>query len=177
MRCRAHDDVIKWKQISVLLALCAGNSPVTGDFFAQRSMTRRFDVFFDLRLNKRLSKQSWGWWCETPSRSFWRYPDVELTARQLYQTVIYLDWHDYWFTSDYPFTCRNRNNPVQYIKYHGWWCLGSSRRQDICTYEIHCVDKISSCLTWERIYQPAWCQCGEMSPMRNVARKGLKKKD
>ena len=45
---------------SALLTLCAGNSPVTGDFPAQRPVTRNFDVFFDLRLNKRLSKQSWG---------------------------------------------------------------------------------------------------------------------
>ena len=35
-------------------------------------MTRSFDVYFDLRLNKRLSKQSWGWWFETPSWSLWR---------------------------------------------------------------------------------------------------------
>ena len=47
---------------SALLALCAGNSPATGEFPAQRPVTRSFDVFFDLRLNKRLSKQSWGWW-------------------------------------------------------------------------------------------------------------------
>ena len=37
---------------SALLALCVGNSPVTGEFPAQRPMTRSFDVFFDLRLNK-----------------------------------------------------------------------------------------------------------------------------
>ena len=43
---------------SVLLAICAGNSPVPGEFPAQRSVTRSFDVFFHLRLNKRLSKQS-----------------------------------------------------------------------------------------------------------------------
>ena len=42
---------------SALLALCAGNSPVTGEFPAQKPVTRIFDVFFDLRLNKRLSKQ------------------------------------------------------------------------------------------------------------------------
>ena len=46
---------------SVLPALCAGNSPVTDEFPAQRPVTRSFHVFFDLRLNKRLSKQSWGW--------------------------------------------------------------------------------------------------------------------
>ena len=50
---------------SALLALCAGNSPVPGEFPAQRPVTRGFDVFFHLRLNKRLSKQSWGWWLET----------------------------------------------------------------------------------------------------------------
>ena len=38
---------------SALLALCAGNSLVTGEFPAQRPVTRSFDVFFDLRLNKR----------------------------------------------------------------------------------------------------------------------------
>ena len=58
---------------SVLLALCAGNSPVTGEFPAQRPVTRSCDVFFYLRLNKRLSKQSWGWWFETSSGSLWRH--------------------------------------------------------------------------------------------------------
>ena len=41
---------------SALLAICAGNSPVTGVFPTQGPVTRSFDVFFDLRLNKRLSK-------------------------------------------------------------------------------------------------------------------------
>ena len=41
---------------SALLALCAGNSPVTGEFPSQRPVTRKFDVFFDLRQNTRLSK-------------------------------------------------------------------------------------------------------------------------
>ena len=43
---------------SASLALCARNSPATGEFPAQRPVTRSFDVFFDLRLNKMLSKQS-----------------------------------------------------------------------------------------------------------------------
>ena len=58
---------------SALLALCAGNSPVTGEFPTQRPVTQRFDVFFDPRLNKRLSKQSWGWWFETSSCPLWRH--------------------------------------------------------------------------------------------------------
>ena len=63
---------------SALLALCAGNSPVTGEFPAQRPVTRSFDVFFDLRPNKRLSKQSLGSWFETPSRPIWRHFNIQL---------------------------------------------------------------------------------------------------
>ena len=61
------------KTFSALLALCARNSLVTGEFPAQRPVTRSCEVFFDLRLNKRLSKQSWGWWFETPWRPLWRH--------------------------------------------------------------------------------------------------------
>ena len=61
---------------SALLALCAGSSPVTAEFPAQKPMTRSFDVFFDLRLNKRPSKQSWGWWFETSWRSLWHHCNV-----------------------------------------------------------------------------------------------------
>ena len=56
-----------------LLSICVGNSPVTGEFPSQRPVTRSFDVFFHLRLNKRLSKQWWGWWFETASRPLWRH--------------------------------------------------------------------------------------------------------
>ena len=47
---------------SALLVICAGNSPVPGEFPSQRPVTRSFDVVFDLRLNKRLSKQFRGWY-------------------------------------------------------------------------------------------------------------------
>ena len=63
---------------SALLTLCAGNSPVTGEFPSQRSVTRSFYVFFDLRLNKRLGKQSWRRCIETLSHSLWRHFDVGL---------------------------------------------------------------------------------------------------
>ena len=87
--------------ISVLLALCVGNSSVTGEFPTQRPVTRCFDGFSDLRLNKRLSKQSWGWWFETPSWSLWRqYNDDKPADRYflklscLSQVVFYL-WYAY----------------------------------------------------------------------------------
>ena len=58
---------------SVLLDLYAGNSLVTGEFPSQRPVTRRFDVFFDMRLNKRLSKQPRRRLIDTPSSSLWRH--------------------------------------------------------------------------------------------------------
>ena len=68
---------------SALLAICAGNSPVPGEFPAQRPVTRSFDVFFDLRLDKRLSKQSWGWWFETLLHPLWRHRDGIIRIRLL----------------------------------------------------------------------------------------------
>ena len=73
--------VLSWwrhqmETFSALLAFCAGNSPVPGEFPSQRPVTRSFDFFFHLCLNKRLSKQSWGWWFETPSCSLWRHCNV-----------------------------------------------------------------------------------------------------
>ena len=46
--------------LSALLALCAGNSPVTSEFPSQRPMTRSFELFFDLRLNRRLNNREAG---------------------------------------------------------------------------------------------------------------------
>ena len=66
----------KMETFSALLAICVGNSPVPGEFPAQRPVTRSFDVFFDLRLNKRLSKQSWGWWFEMLSCPLWHHCNV-----------------------------------------------------------------------------------------------------
>ena len=73
MRCKGNMMTSSNGNISALPALCAGNSPVTGEFPTQRPVTRSFDVFFDLRLNKQLIKQWWGWWFETPLRPLWRH--------------------------------------------------------------------------------------------------------
>ena len=68
---------------SSLLALCVGNSLVTCEFPTQRPVMQSFDVFFDLRLNKRMSKQSWGWWFETLSPPLWRHCNAAFS----------FDWH------------------------------------------------------------------------------------
>ena len=55
-----------------------------GEFTTQRPVTRSFDVFFDLRLNKRLSKQSWGWWFETLSCPLWRHCNDSFKTSTVY---------------------------------------------------------------------------------------------
>ena len=74
---------------SALLAICAGNSPVPGEFPTQRPVTRGFDVYFDLRPNKRLSKQLWGWWFETQSRPLWRHRNDICRKHKHYILPIY----------------------------------------------------------------------------------------
>ena len=61
-----------------------------GEFPTQRPVTQSFGVFFGLCLNKRLSKQPWGWWFETPSWSLWRQGN----ARNLKA----YDFSSFWFS-------------------------------------------------------------------------------
>ena len=83
VRCGGHDNTGCQFVSCIMMTLWNGNifrvtdhcgeSPATGEYPAQKPVTRSFDVFFDLRLNKRLSKQWWGWWFETPWGPFWRH--------------------------------------------------------------------------------------------------------
>ena len=66
-----------------------------GEFPAQRPVTRNFDVFFDLRLNKRLSKQPWGWWFETLSWSLWRQCNA-YTQRIYRKTFHLIQYGQFW---------------------------------------------------------------------------------
>ena len=79
-----------------------------GEFPTQRPVTRSFDVFFDLRLNKRLSKQPWGWWFETPSWSLWRQCNA-LPAGHGWGIFSYLDVNGNvlqgWYIFTYSFEC------------------------------------------------------------------------
>ena len=94
---------------------------VTSEFPAQRPVTQSFDVFFDLCLNKWLSKQWWGWWFEMPSHSLWWHPyagdtrsqdissrDIDLVLPEYSslstRRVIELEWHLFdmgvWYSLD-----------------------------------------------------------------------------
>ena len=75
----------KMETFSASLACCAGISPVTGEFPSQRPVLLSIDVFCDLRLNKRLSKQWRGWWFETPSRPLWRHYNAVIPLQYLAQ--------------------------------------------------------------------------------------------
>ena len=77
-----HDDVIKWKHFSRYRPFVRGIHQSI-EFPAQRPVMRSFDVFLDLRPNKRLSKQPWGWWFETPSWSLWRQCNGEIIKNML----------------------------------------------------------------------------------------------
>ena len=68
-----HDNVIKWKYFPRYWPFVRGihRYPVNSPHKGQWRGTLMFS--FDLRLNKRSSKQSWGWWLETLSRPLWRH--------------------------------------------------------------------------------------------------------
>ena len=112
------------KTFSALLAICARNSPVIGEFPAQRPVTRSFEVFFDLRLNKLLCKQWWGWWFETPSRRLWRHCNG-------------LSFIHLCLIMPEPFWWCNGNLADKFGQNHGCWCPCSLRRQVISSDGIN----------------------------------------
>ena len=74
-----HDDVINWKKkIRVTGPLCG---EFTGHWWIPRTKASEAELWcvFFLRMNERLSKQSWGWWFETPTRPLWRQRNVMYT--------------------------------------------------------------------------------------------------
>ena len=85
------------------------NPPVTGGFPSQRPVTQIFDVFFDPRLNERLSKQSKPLWFETPSHSSWRHCDANSSTQLALKSMKSLVSENY---LEY-----RSLNPLN------WWCI------------------------------------------------------
>ena len=119
------------RTMMTLLTLCAGNSPVTGKFPVQMPVTRSFDAFFGLHLNKRLSKQSWGWWFETPYRSLWRHWNEYITNMNIELKNV--------------FQVSSWNNGMRCMS---WYVLSCNCIESLCTYWLilllsstffHCV--------------------------------------
>ena len=110
---------------SALLAICAGNSPVPGEFPAQRPGTWSFAIFFDLRLNKRLSKQSWGWWFETLSCLLWRHGNVKVVTHRrtsLNELVGYQECHG----GHSGWMANHRPHIIYLVMRMGFYCSGWS---------------------------------------------------
>ena len=104
---------------SALLAICAGNSPVTGEFPTQRPVTRSFDVYFDLRPKERLGKQWWGWWFETLSRSLWRHRNASgMTHWHWCLRLVQFQWGN--FNSSTPRqNCHHFADGI-FMQFHEW---------------------------------------------------------
>ena len=75
-----NHDVIKWKHFRITGLLCG---EFTGHRWisAQRPVTQSFDVFFDLYIDRHLSKQWRRWWFKMPSRSLWRHWNSEVICK------------------------------------------------------------------------------------------------
>ena len=112
-------------RVTMVTGLLWEAPPVTGGFPSQRPVTRSFDVFFDLRLNKRLVKQSRRRWFGTPSRSLWRQCNKWRECWYLIQKLnslrpLLIHWHPvkFIYVSELAITgSRNGFTPV-YANYH-----------------------------------------------------------
>ena len=124
---------------SALLAICAGNSPVTGEFPSQRPVTQNFDVFFDLRLNKRLNKKWWGWWFVTPSRPLWRHCNGLAMTR----TTI---WVSYYFVQALNITTDQRKHQssasLAFVRGIHRWLVNSPHKGSV-TRKMFSFDDVS----------------------------------
>ena len=118
---------------SALLAFCAGNSPVPSGFPTQRPVTRSFDVFFDLRVNKSLSKQSWGWWSETPSSPLWRHCNVTSIER-VSNNLVWFSGHD---------CIRNNNLNDDIYHFAASTQFGACKRAPNCDYLRNCLISVT----------------------------------
>ena len=113
-----------------LLALCARYSPVNGESPSQNPVTRSFNVSFDLRLNKRLSKQSRRKGFETPSRSLWRHFNDMTRNRWIEERRrCYINGH--LFSRELVVSIYKQENVSQLAKFMGptWGPPGSCRPQ------------------------------------------------
>ena len=97
---------------------------------AQWQVTRSFDVFFDLHLNKRFSKQSRGWWFETHLRSLWYHCNGEQFPRNVQDSN-----HENMFA-----ICRSIQKRTQKEIFNRLWIM--PMRNSVCT--THCINIVQN---------------------------------
>ena len=122
----------------------------TGEFPSQRPVTRSFDVFFALRLNKRLNKHSRRWWFETPWHPLWRHCDDNHTARALlwFCKINAIMSHG---VRCFTFLVTKLKLSWRTSQCHGSWCPGDLRRQAISSHGIDYAGSACYWLPWWRI--------------------------
>ena len=78
-----HDDVIKWKHFPRYRPFVRGihRSPVNS---RTKACNAELWCFLWSSTEQQLSKQSWGWWFETPSRPSWRHRNDKLNHCKLW---------------------------------------------------------------------------------------------
>ena len=146
---------------SALLAICVGNSPVSGEFPIQRPVTRSFDVFFDLRLYKRLRKQWWGYraHCDViVMRS--ATMDTPATNLQPYENSLHdvIKWKH--FPRYWPFVRGIHLSPVN-SPHKGQWRY-ALMFSFICAFNKR-LGKHSWGWWFETPWRPLWRHCNEKS--------------
>ena len=116
----SHDDVIKWKHFPRYWPFVWGihRSPVNSPHKGQWRGALMFSLI--CALNKRLSKQSWGWWFETPTRSLWRHCNAKRNFELVNPGSMGYQWKRYHFDKE-PITrnsldwyklCHNQNEVI-----------------------------------------------------------------
>ena len=135
---------------SAWLAICAGNSPVPGEVPAQRPVTRSFDIFFDLRLNKRSSKQSWGWWFETLSTPVWRHCNVRCVSyrKQCDNSLSQYD-DDVTFVSFHKLGSFALDLRSKWINVHIWEACTNPKLSSVCKHELFDQFSFAICCNME----------------------------
>ena len=104
----------------------------------QRPVTRSFDVYIDLRPNKLLSKQSWGWWFETPSRPFWRHRNVIVTFANTFPCMkMVVFWFKYQWIYNTPALAPNRRPIIICSNDDKVWSYGSISPPALISNYIH----------------------------------------
>ena len=162
-----HDDVIKWKHFPRYWPFMRGIHRSPANSPHKVPATQSFDVFFDLRLINRLSKQWWGWWFETPLLTLWRH--CNLYSSQLL--------HRHWASvttahcqccspERYGYNCHGKpTKPKQSVNhvYNSWNVLNSENKTKPSIISIHCLlDKtnyIHHATSWDYLSMyNLWCK-------------------
>ena len=140
--------------------LC-GESPVPGEFPAQKPVTRSFHAFLDLRLNKPLSKQSWGWRFETLSHPSCRHCD-DKTAGYL---IVYVELHEEVISQTHQLVNRRTSDKTKCM--HGF-----HRKNDIehCKRNIHNELLMNKDINGACIYH--YSSCDDLSAVIKSIRQG-----